>query len=50
VYAAFTRCVRPGQADLIITAHQAGINDQAYHHLQKAILDGTLPRRGPIPA
>jgi DNA-binding SARP family transcriptional activator len=35
---------------MIITAHQAGINDQAYHHLQKAILDGTLPRRGPIPA
>jgi DNA-binding SARP family transcriptional activator len=34
---------------MIVTAHEAGVDDGNFLDLQKAILDGTLPRRGPIP-
>ena len=51
---ALYRSGQPGVASevvrqMIVTAHDAGVDDRTFLDLQKAILDGTLPRRGTIP-
>ncbi|HEY1626050.1 MAG TPA: BTAD domain-containing putative transcriptional regulator [Streptosporangiaceae bacterium] len=52
---ALYRSGQPGTASetvrqIIVTAHDAGVDDRAFLELQKSILDGTLPNRGPLPA
>jgi hypothetical protein len=35
---------------MIVTTHEAGVDDRVYLDLQKGILEGTLPSRGPLPS